>query len=243
MKFELYYPIKPIHVNQPFGNVLPVYTAMGLQGHNGIDFMAAHGQPVYAAHDGNAYWESDGASGEGVVLCSTETFDYNGKQVKFKTIYWHLADPVKEPNLKSPIYGNNIVPVKTGDLIGYADNTGMSTGDHLHFGLKAGEPNEPDGQFINLDSTNGYFGAIDPQPFLNGMFAQDKSNAPVLTPVEQFIFTLILNIKFGTRGVQVKRLQQMLIDTGFSIPAGSTGYFGDQTLEAVNAFIKKHNLY
>ena len=52
MKFELYYPVSPVSVNQPFGNVMAVYTAMGLKGHNGIDFMAYHGQPIYAAHDG-----------------------------------------------------------------------------------------------------------------------------------------------------------------------------------------------
>lgn len=43
-------------------------------------------------------------------------------------------------------------------------------------------------------------------------------------------------LQFGSQGDQVKQLQEYLIAQGFQIPAGSTGYFGDQTKQALAAF-------
>lgn len=165
MRFEIYYPVKPRWVNQSFGHIMPVYTSLGLAGHNGIDFMADHGQPVYAAHDGTCYPEIDVNGGNGVVIRTDETYDYNGQKVHFKSIYWHLmqADAVVKTGQK----------VKAGDLIGYADSTGLSTGDHLHFAIKPQAWNETDWTWYNVEQTNGYFGAIDPQQYFNGFYAQD----------------------------------------------------------------------
>lgn len=42
----------------------------------------------------------------------------------------------------------------------------------------------------------------------------------------------------GTRGPQIKRMQQALIRRGFAIPNGATGFFGIQTKRAVWAFQK-----
>lgn len=164
-KFTLFYPVKPTVINQVFGLHPEVYSQFGLKGHNGLDLGAYHGQPVYAAHDGTCYPEIDNNQGNGVVLRTDEAFDYNGQQVHFKSIYWHLikADAVVKTGQK----------VKAGDLIGYADSTGFSTGDHLHFGLKPQAWNENDWTWINTEQDNGFLGAIDPTPFFNGFFAED----------------------------------------------------------------------
>lgn len=138
----------------------------GIKGHNGIDFFAGHGNPVYATHDGFASFEIDNSGGHGVVVTTDKTFDYKDGQAYFKTIYWHFVDSTKEPQFKSPIE-NGTKYVKNGDLIGYADNTGASTGDHLHFGLKP-MAKYPDGTFYNLEQTNGFLGAIDPTPYFDG---------------------------------------------------------------------------
>ena len=71
---------------------MPVYTSMGLAGHNGIDFNAYHGQPVYASHDGTCYPEIDDKGGNGVVIRSDKAYEYESQEVYFKTIYWHLID-------------------------------------------------------------------------------------------------------------------------------------------------------
>lgn len=162
-KFTLFLPVKPLHVNQPFGVNPDIYKQFGLNGHNGIDLMATHGQPVYAAHDGTCYPEIDTNQGNGVVIRTDTEFNYNGTPVHFKTIYWHLvkADAIVKTGQK----------VKAGDLIGYADSTGFSTGDHLHFGLKPQAWNENDWVWYNVEQTNGFLGAVDPTPYLNGFFA------------------------------------------------------------------------
>ena len=103
-KFELRYPVTPYHSNQDFGEDPETYARFGTKGHNGIDMRANHGQPVYAAHDGVAYYEVVNDQGHGVVLVSNDAYLYKGQLVHFKTIYWHFANPTKEPNLASPIY-------------------------------------------------------------------------------------------------------------------------------------------
>lgn len=170
MRLKLKYPITylgPVSISQGFGEVSPTYTSMGLKGHNGIDFRAAHGQPVYAAHDGMASFQIDSGGGCGVVLITEQEFDYEGSTTLFKTIYWHLCNSHTEPKYASPFEDKTgFTHVKTGDLIGYADNTGLSTGDHLHFALKPVAKGEAWGTYYNTDPSNGYGGCIDPLPYL-----------------------------------------------------------------------------
>ncbi len=164
-KFDLFYPVRPYSLNQAFGGNPDLYKQFGIKGHNGLDLLATHGQPVYAAHDGTCFPEIDANQGHGVVIRSDEAYEYNGEAVHFKSIYWHLvqADAVVKTGQK----------VKAGDLIGYADNTGFSLGDHLHFGLKPQAWNEESWTWWNTEQKNGYLGAIDPEPFFNGYYAQD----------------------------------------------------------------------
>lgn len=125
----------------------------GIKGHNGIDFLTNHGWTIYATHDGTAEYQIDSSGGHGVVITS--------KDGSFKTISWHFCDGSEE-KFKSPLFGKSGVPVETGDIIGYSDNTGVSTGDHLHFGLKFLK----NGETINKD--NGFLGAVDATPYFNG---------------------------------------------------------------------------
>ena len=166
MKLSLSFPVNPVKYNQLFGVKSPTYTTEGMLGHNGIDFTAHHGQPVYAAHDGLASFQIDSGGGHGVVIITNDQFDWQDGQAYFKTIYWHLADGLKEPQLASQYQDKTgFIPIKKGDLVGYADNTGQSTGDHLHFGLKPVAKSENWGTWANLAQTNGYYGAIDPMPY------------------------------------------------------------------------------
>lgn len=188
-KLQLFYPMSDILVTQSFGENGEYYRAHGIniKGHNGLDLLAYHGKPVYASHDGTAYYEVDDSQGHGVVIVSDKPYDFNGKDVFWKTIYWHLCDP-KETKFASPVYlfsggqnNNKGMPVKAGDLIGYADNTGLSTGDHLHYGfkpIKAGKgilvgdgADVGIGDWVNILDGNGYSGAVDPSPYFNGQYA------------------------------------------------------------------------
>lgn len=164
MKLKLSYPLKQWKVYYPFGFVSPVYTALGLKGHNGLDLMALEGTPVYAAHDGKVtYAGYDGASGLILVIRTEEKFDdKDGAPQYWKTIYGHL----KTGSLKVTASQK----VKTGDLIALADNTGASTGSHLHFGLKPIAQGEQDWLWENTQQNNGYFGAVDPTPYFEVNF-------------------------------------------------------------------------
>ncbi len=176
MKFQINHPIEPFVVIQGFGVNGAYYQAHGIniKGHNGLDLQASHGQPVYATHDGTALYEVDANQGHGVVVITDDYYDYVGSDVfgyeggnaLMKTIYWHFCDPIKEPQFASPLSTGGARRVKKGDLLGYADSTGFSTSDHLHFAVKpvvAGKENLfTSGPLIPM---NGYSGCIDPTPY------------------------------------------------------------------------------
>ena len=132
-------------VTQYFGeNKVDFYKKLGMKGHNGLDINCLIGEDIIAPHDGEVTEVSnDDKSGLGVVVWSPT--------LSLKTIYWH-----NKRNLVK--VGDR---VKEGDTIAHADNTGMSTATHLHWGLKL--TNEH-GTTKNWD--NGYFGAINPLNYL-----------------------------------------------------------------------------
>lgn len=197
MKLELFYPVKPLHINQGFG-ANPEYYARFLdrfgkpeKGHMGIDFEAAHGTPVYSACDGIAHYETDAHGGDGIVV-HTNPFDYQNGQATFNVIYWHLCskdDPKLRPLI--PTDGTQ-VQVSVGQLLGYADNTGApfeSSGDHLHFGLV---PFDPKGNAI--EAANGFNGCIDPTPYFVGYFAQDADKVYTLYQTLISILRMLVGI-------------------------------------------------
>jgi Peptidase family M23/Putative peptidoglycan binding domain len=224
MKLTLTYPITPWNVSQHFGGNGQYYQDNGVNvvGHNGIDIIATHGQPVYAAHDGIAWYQIDDKGGHGVIVITDKQYDYGTSQAYYKTIYWHLCDSAKEPQYRSPVEGSTGLVVKTGDLIGYADSTGLSTGDHLHFGLKAQVLQYPN-EYVTLDKDNGYLGAIDPAPFI------------VVAPSTKYIFTT--SMRYGEQSDNVRVLQKCLQSIGyFPQDIQTTGYYGPTTRSSVFRF-------
>lgn len=85
--------------------------------HYGLDFSAAYGTPVTAAHSGTvSYTGWEGTYGQWV-----EIDQGNG----YKTRYAHLSRI-------DVVYGEQVV---AGERIGTVGSTGLSTGPHLHFEL------------------------------------------------------------------------------------------------------------
>lgn len=213
-------------MGQKFGECYPsvcsFYQQIGLKGHNGIDSGAYHGQPVYAAHDGEVVFAGeDGSAGLGVVIRTTQQFDYKDGQAYYKTIYWHLK--------KGGIRVTAGQKVRTGEVIALADNTGFSTGDHLHFGLKPVYAGENDWTWWNSEQENGYKGAIDPAPHFTGLFA-----------VDMYCYSFGRSMQFGDEGEDVKALQTVLQNFGdFPIAQETTTFYGKITEAAVKSYQKR----
>lgn len=185
-RLGLVHPANPLWFTQAFGGDEKTYKQFGLKGHNGLDWLAIHGQPIYAAHEGEAVYSIDGSNGHLITILSSKQYEMEGAKAYAKTVYGHLCDPRKEPKFASPVYKakNMTLRVKSGDLIAYADNTGFSTGDHLHFGLKP-MGKDKKGIFYNLFQDNGYKGAVDPFPYLVEPLPED-----VLLPYEDALALL-----------------------------------------------------
>lgn len=102
----------------------PVYGTMKF--HEGMDFSAPVGTPVYATADGTVTTSSwQGAYGNMIEI--NHGFNYT-------TRYAHLSKLIAKPGQS----------VKRGDLIGEIGNTGKSTGPHLHYEVRyRGLPQNP----------------------------------------------------------------------------------------------------
>ena len=92
----------------------PVYKVKKM--HNGIDFAASIGTPIYATADGTIAKVEVRFSGYGKMVEIDHGFGY-------RTRYAHMHDFAVKRGQQ----------VKRGDLIGYVGNTGLSTAPHLHY--------------------------------------------------------------------------------------------------------------
>lgn len=199
MKLKLIYPLNPpVTITQVFGINSQLYSDPkygGIKGHNGIDFKAPHGTPVFATHDGYASYQIDGGGGHGVVIITDKEWeDVDNSSCYWKSIYWHLIDGSKETRFVSPFMGKSgYSRVECGDLIGFADNTGASTGDHLHYGIKPVAKGEAWGTWYNLEQTNGYLGAVDPMSYFDKNYPVTISNLKKQITVLQQIISLLKN--------------------------------------------------
>jgi murein DD-endopeptidase MepM/ murein hydrolase activator NlpD len=116
--------------------VLAIEPALAYRGrffshfHDAIDIAAPLGAPVTAAADGQVTFVGHLPDGAEVVLIA-----HGGG---FVSIYAHLDDTFARPPVRA---GQTVT---RGQLIGFVGLTGISTGAHLHFGVRMnGEPVDP----------------------------------------------------------------------------------------------------
>ena len=134
--------IKPFKGNFPITQIFGVnaadYAKFGLKGHNGIDYGVPTGTPILAPHDGK------------VIEALYDQYGY-GMYVKIESAV--------EGSVLAHLKSFNVNPgdvITEGTQIGISDNTGNSTGPHLHWGYYR----------IPRDRSNGYNGFIDQTPYL-----------------------------------------------------------------------------
>jgi murein DD-endopeptidase MepM/ murein hydrolase activator NlpD len=113
-------PLRYDHVSSPFDPRRMHPVLRRIMPHNGIDYAASVGTPVWAAAEGEVTWVGDrGANGNLVSL------RHDGG---YETFYAHLS------RFASGLARGQTV--RQRQVIGYVGSTGRSTGPHLHFGLK-----------------------------------------------------------------------------------------------------------
>ncbi len=103
--------------------------------HQGMDFTAATGTPIYATGDGVVKNADNSLSGYGNHIQIAHGFGY-------LTLYGHLSRYNVRPGQR----------VKRGDVIGFVGSTGRSQAPHLHYEV------HKDGQPVN--PINFYYGTI-----------------------------------------------------------------------------------
>ena len=103
--------------------------------HEGMDFTAKTGSPIYATGDGVVKRADNSASGYGNHIVIRHGFGY-------ETLYAHLSKYKSKAGQR----------VKRGDIIGYVGSTGRSEAPHLHYEVLK------DGKVVN--PINFYYGNI-----------------------------------------------------------------------------------
>ncbi len=113
------YPLQDARISQNYGNTNFAEWAYKSKFHNGLDFQAALGTPVFAAADGKI--KAIGNNGR----LQYGKFILIEHENNLATLYAHLSRYI--------VQAGDLV--KRGDIIGYSGRTGYATGPHLHFGV------------------------------------------------------------------------------------------------------------
>lgn len=124
-------------MRRPFNGTFPVtqiwgvneadYARFGLKGHNGVDYGTPTGTPIVAPHDGV------------IIEAAFDQYGY-GMYVKIENdVEGSILGHLQTFNVNA---GDKILE---GQQIGISDNTGNSTGPHLHWGYYRKPRNKSDG--------------------------------------------------------------------------------------------------
>lgn len=137
------YPLKTLVVTSVFGP----RNYKNLTRHNGVDFRACVGTPVYAVADGQVMVAQNAPTSYGKYI----VIDHN----KFGSLSAHLS--------KYEVSVGQVV--KAGQLIGYSGDTGDIDGAHLHFEIRVCE--YKDFWERSLCDRTVFLRCVDPMLFIN----------------------------------------------------------------------------
>lgn len=165
--------IKPFvgdfRLSQAFGMNPDMYKRYGYLGHNGMDWATPTGTPILAPISGTVIESANDITGYGLYIKIEN--DKEGSVLGHnKTLLVKVGDKVTE-----------------GQKIAISDNTGYSTGPHIHWGYYT----------LPRDRTNGYEGFIDQAKLLgSGMYKGYDLNNPDSMKIAVDILVEIMEGKY-----------------------------------------------
>lgn len=224
-------------VTQRFMNNPNYYAQFDLPGHEGVDIRANTGDPLYAVADGNVSQKHDSATGSNY-----------GRYIRiahvdgYETTYAHCQS--LEPLAVGAV-------VRGGQLIARADNTGNSSGSHLHLTLKKRPSNPPD-----RCGTAWPYNIIDPEPYLSAFSGVQWPSAAVpcdhpppaqtvdtlryFVPSNQYGRKIVMRVGSGTQPMQLeKRANDVILRKGDGNWIGGIKYQDSEQWKVVNGQVQK----
>lgn len=141
-------------ITQRFGVNPEAYAVFGYRGHNGLDIGTPNGTRLSAATDGTVAFAGDDPGGYGinVYVLSTDGGAWICAHLQRGSLAVAFGDVVSR-----------------GEYLGLSDNTGNSTGPHLHVGYRP----------PHWNPANGYGGWIDPLPWLVALQEEEDGVATI----------------------------------------------------------------
>jgi murein DD-endopeptidase MepM/ murein hydrolase activator NlpD len=114
--------------------------------HTGTDFAVPGGVPILASNDGQVIYTAYEAGGAGNTVTISGSDGWQSR-------YHHLQSWIVA-------WGQNVL---SGQVIGYCDSTGASTGNHLHFEIRP-TPTTTTDPIPYLEEDAGHIPTPDPDP-------------------------------------------------------------------------------
>ena len=190
------------------------YSKFGLRAHEGLDCIPA-----------GTVWDVLCLE-DGVVVKDVDNF-LSGNYGVNVTV-WH---PILRKATQYCHFKENYVSegqlVKTGDKIGLMGATGNTRGAHVHLNLF-----ETDEKGIRLNRDNGYFGGINPLPFLN----EEVSATPALSDDERRALAILTTFKEANKHGNLEGAINALVGAYKDLEAAKTSI---STLESFRDGVAK----
>lgn len=190
-------------ISQKFGVNREFYSrfsvdGVSLRGHNGVDFAVPIGTPVVAVDEGKVVEVADDPDGYGLYVKLVHHWG--------ESLYAHLSEQLVR-------VGQQVI---AGATLGFSGNTGLSTGPHLHFGMRVAPFNRKD----------GWGGFLDPLRYL-----QEHEQTPHAPPVAKSSIPDALRTVANESGLQLALLASLAWAESSFRPALQDGLFqiGPQT--------------
>ncbi len=152
---KLIYPSQ-YRISQDHGVNEAMYSKFGLKGHNGIDIACPTGSNIIAPCKLEIVNRANDPYGYGIYVRGRgELFTFEGKTYAADMVFAHLQGFVASLG----------AVLDTAQLIAISDNTGNSTGPHVHWGLRIAE--KVGNSWLTVDEDNGFSGYIDQSPLID----------------------------------------------------------------------------